>query len=179
MGQLDGPAPGAPPTGPDPERRLPIIPLDDGIANAADGRVFTLLAQRGSMQILSGLTTHTWGYNGALLGPALRLRTGEQATVRVHNDLGEPTTVHWHGLVVPADMDGGPHQSIPAGGDWQARFTVVNPASTYWYQPPVRGSTSRQVALGLAALLIVDDPAVAEHTLPDTWGVDDLALVLH
>jgi len=140
--------------------------------------MFWLRAQRGSVQMLGGVTTRTWGYNGAVLGPALHLRTGQPTTVRVHNDLGEATTVHWHGLIVPADVDGGPHQSIPAGAEWEARFTVVNPASTCWYHPHAHGSTGRQVVAGLAGLLIVDDPAVPESALPHAWGVDDLALVI-
>lgn len=131
--------------GSSPERSLPIIPMDLGVLDAVGNRVFSLVAQRGSSQILSGATTSTLGYSGAMLGPALRLLTGQKTTIRVQNDLGEVTTVHWHGLVVPADVDGDPHQPIPAGGRWEANFTVTNPASTCWYHPHVHGSTGRQV----------------------------------
>lgn len=160
------------------ERSLPIIQQDAGVADGSGGRRFALAVQRGSSQILSGVTTPTLGYNGALLGPALRLRTGERTTIRVHNDLDEITTAHWHGLVVPPEVDGGPHQPIAPGATWEASFTVENPAATCWFHPHVHGSTGRQVVSGLAGLLIVDDGTVAPTLLPDTWGVDDLALVL-
>ena len=160
------------------ERILPIVLQDIGVTDGSGGRQFTLTAQRGSSQLLSGVNTPTRGYNGALLGPALRLRTGERTTIRVRNDLDEITTAHWHGLVVPPEFDGGPHQPITPGATWEASFTVANPASTCWFHPHAHGSTGRQVVSGLAGLLIIDDDTVAPNVLPDTWGVDDLALVL-
>jgi blue copper oxidase len=160
------------------ERSLPIVQQDIGLADGSEERQFTLTAQRGGSQLLSGVDTPTQGYNGALPGPALRLRTGERTTIRVRNDLDEITTVHWHGLVVPAEVDGGPHQPIAPGASWEVNFTVANPASTCWFHPHAHGSTGRQVVSGLAGLLIVDDGTVAPTALPDTWGVDDLVLVL-
>lgn len=157
---------------------LPIIAMDQGLDDGSGGRTFALVAQRGSAQLLAGVTTNTLGYNGALLGPALRLRTGQNTTIRVQNNIGEVTTAHWHGLVVPATVDGGPHQPITPGATWEASFTVANPASTCWYHPHLHGATGRQVVFGLAGLLIIDDPAVPAGILPGTWGVDDLALVL-
>ena len=160
------------------ERSLPIVQQDIGLANGRGGRHFALTAQRGSAQLLSGIDTPTQGYNGALPGPALRLRNGERTTIRVRNDLDEVTTVHWHGLVLPAEVDGGPHQAIAPSATWEASFTVTNPASTCWFHPHVHGSTGRQVISGLTGVLIVDDGSIAPTTLPDTWGVDDLVLVL-
>lgn len=160
------------------ERSLPIITQDTAVADGSGGRQFNLTARRGSSQLMSIVYTPTLGYNGALLGPALRLRTGQRTTIRVRNDLDEITTAHWHGLVVPPEVDGGPHQPIAPGTTWEANFTVVNPASTCWFHPHAHGSTGRQVVSGLAGLLIVDDGTIAPGALPDTWGVDDLALVL-
>jgi blue copper oxidase len=160
------------------ERSLPIVQQDTGVVDGSGGRQFSLTARRGSSQLLSGVNTPTLGYNGALLGPALRLRTGERTTIRVRNELDEITTAHWHGLVVPPEVDGGPHQPISPGATWEAAFTVANPASTCWFHPHAHGSTGRQVVSGLAGLLIVDDGTVAPSALPETWGVDDLALVL-
>jgi FtsP/CotA-like multicopper oxidase with cupredoxin domain len=157
---------------------LPILPLAQGALDASGVRAFSLRVQRGTTQFRSGVDTPTLGYNGALLGPALRLRAGEKTAIRVRNDLEVATTVHWHGLFVPADVDGGPHQSIAPGAEWNAFFKVENAASTCWFHPHPHGATGLQVVSGLAGLLIVDDPALAPSTLPDTWGVDDLALVL-
>ncbi len=159
-------------------RSLPILPLDQGAVDASGVRAFSLRVQRGTTQFRSGVDTPTLGYNGALLGPALRLRAGERTAIRVRNDLEVATTVHWHGLYVPAEVDGGPHQLIAPGAEWNGFFRVENAASTCWFHPHPHGSTGLQVVSGLAGLLIVDDSAVAPSTLPDTWGVDDLALVL-
>ena len=178
MGQAIAPALIDPYPGSSPERNLPIIGLDEGVADGSGGRVFSLIAQRGSAQLLGGVSTNTLGYNSAVLGPALRLRTGQMTTIRVQNNIGEVTTAHWHGPVVPASVDGGPHQAIAPGATWEANFTVSNPASTCWFHPHPHGATGRQVVSGLAGLLIVDDPTVPTVALPGTWGVDDLALVL-
>lgn len=178
MGQANTTGLVDPAAGATPERNLPIVPLDDGVADGSGGRQFALTVQRGSSQVLSGINTPTLGYNGAMLGPALRLRTGERTTIRVRNDLDEITTAHWHGLVVPPGADGSPHQPIAPGASWEASFTVANPAATCWFHPHTHGSTGRQVVSGLAGLLIVDDGSVAPTVLPDTWGIDDVALVL-
>ncbi len=170
----------APPlvSSPTPGADLPIIPLVDGAVDATGTRNFSLVVQAGTTVFRSGVPTATLGYNGQLLGPALRLRSGEKVALHVQNNLGEDTTVHWHGLLVPAEEDGGPHQVIATGTQWTASFTVANPASTCWFHPHTHGSTGRQVVMGLAGLLIVDDARIARSTLPETWGVDDLALVL-
>jgi FtsP/CotA-like multicopper oxidase with cupredoxin domain len=159
------------------EHALPVIPLDEGSLDGAGAREFALQVQAGTSSFFDGVATRTLGYNGPLLGRALKLRTGEPTRIRVRNGLGEPTTVHWHGLVVPAEVDGGPHQPIAAGALWTASFTVSNPASTCWYHPHLHGATGRQVVAGLAGLLIVDD-GLNPGLLPGRWGVDDLAVVL-
>ncbi len=160
------------------EQSLSVIPMDGGVVDATGVRSFALSVQSGSTTFRQGMNTSTLGYNGALLGPALRLRKGEKTNIRVQNNLAEETTVHWHGLLVAAEVDGGPHQVIAPGAQWQASFTVNNPASTCWFHPHTHGSTGRQVVMGLAGLLIVDDPAQVSSGLPSAWGVDDLALVL-
>lgn len=157
---------------------LPTVPLDEGVVDSAGVRTFLLAVQPGTTQFRSGINASTLGYNGALLGPALRLRSGERTLIRVRNGLGELTTVHWHGLILSAEVDGGPHQPVAPGTHWDANFIVSNPASTCWFHPHAHGTTGRQVVSGLAGLLIVDDPASRQSTLPSTWGIDDLALVL-
>jgi len=73
--------------------------------------------------------------NGQLPAPLLRWRQGETVTLRVRNRLKVASSIHWHGIVLPADMDGVPGLSfdgIPAGGEYTYRFTV-NQSGTYWY----------------------------------------------
>lgn len=162
----------------DTARDLPIVALDNGLPDGSGGRTYRLDAQAGQAQIITGVNTRTSGYNGALLGPALLLRNGQRASISVSNSLAELTTVHWHGLIVPAEMDGGPHQPINPGASWDASFVVANAPSTCWFHPHTHGATGRQVVQGMAGLLIIEDDPAVQPLLPTTWGVDDMALVL-
>jgi CopA family copper-resistance protein len=73
--------------------------------------------------------------NGQLPAPLLRWRQGDTVTLRVRNQLPVTSSIHWHGIILPADMDGVPGLSfagIPPGGEYLYRFTV-NQSGTYWY----------------------------------------------
>jgi FtsP/CotA-like multicopper oxidase with cupredoxin domain len=132
--------------------------------------------RRGRSELLPGTWTETLGFNGPHLGPTIRLRRGETVQMAVTNQLDEVSTVHWHGIRLPARMDGGPHQPIEPGATWTPRWTVDQPAATFWYHPHWQGSTASQVYRGLAGLLLVDEPDGPE--LPGTYGVDDIPLIL-
>ncbi|HEX5741642.1 MAG TPA: multicopper oxidase domain-containing protein, partial [Pilimelia sp.] len=125
---------------------------------------------------LGGRTARTWGFNGAYLGPTLRARRGETVLVNVTNRVAEPTTVHWHGMRLPAAMDGGPHQQIPPGAVWQPTWRVDQPAATLWYHPHPHGATNPHVYRGLAGLFLVDEPG--GPALPHRYGVDDVPVVV-
>lgn len=157
---------------------LPIPPLLEASTNARDERVFDLRVQSGSRKFSGNTRTDTLGYNGDYLGPTIRVRRGEDVRIRVRNTLSEPTTVHWHGVHLPAASDGGPHQRISAGGSWEAPFTVDQPAATLWYHPHLMGTTAEQVYRGLAGLLIVDDEVSENRDVPREYGRDDIPLVL-
>lgn len=117
------------------------------------------------------------GYNGSILGPTLRARNQERVAVTFENGLPEPTTVHWHGMHVPAQSDGGPHQTVEPGGRWQPSWTVQQPAATLWYHPHPHGATEKHVHRGLAGLFIVDDDD-SPAELPHEYGVDDIPLII-
>ena len=114
-----------------------------------DGRrQFHLTVAEGSREFLPGKQTPTAGVNGPFLGPTLRLRRGEDVDLIVQNNLDEITTMHWHGMHVPARMDGTPHQKIEPGVSWTASFPVDQQAAPLWYHPHPHGSTGRQVYRG-------------------------------
>jgi FtsP/CotA-like multicopper oxidase with cupredoxin domain len=159
------------------DRPLRVPPLAASTVDGQGRRVFDLRAQPGDSDLGHG-TTRTWGYNGAYLGPTLRAKRGEQVVVNVHNSLAEPTTVHWHGMHLPAAMDGGPHRPIPAGGSFQAAWTVDQPAATLWYHPHPSERTETQVYRGLAGLFILDDDEPAQRALPHDYGVDDIPVMV-
>ena len=157
-------------------RPLPIPPLADSALDADGVRTFTLRAATGTTQLIAGTDTPTWGYNGSILGPTLRVRTGETISVVFDNGLPEATSVHWHGMHLPARCDGGPHQLVAPGGQWQPSWTVRQPAATLWYHPHPHGGTEKHLYRGLAGLFIVDDDSTAR--LPHDYGVDDIPLII-
>jgi FtsP/CotA-like multicopper oxidase with cupredoxin domain len=106
----------------------------------------------------------------------VRVRRGEELDIHFENRLPEETTVHWHGMLAPADMDGHPSDAVPPGGSYRYRYPVVQDGATNWYHPHPHGRTGAQAALGLAGLLIVEDEREANSGLPT--GDADLGLVL-
>ena len=75
------------------------------------------------------------GYNGASPGPVLRFTEGEEVTINVTNNLSEPTSVHWHGLILPFEQDGVPgisYDGIAPGETFTYRFPIVQ-SGTYWF----------------------------------------------
>ena len=157
---------------------LHIPPVDDGTIETDGTRQFTMRLAPGVSSILEGRTTETWGANGPILGPTLRGRRGEVVRVTVENALPEPTTIHWHGVDLPAVMDGGPHQMIQPGKTWSPSWAIDQPAATLWYHPHPHGATARHVHRGIAGLFIVEDESSATAGLPRDYGVDDIPLIL-
>ncbi|MGV0396083.1 multicopper oxidase family protein [Corynebacterium uberis] len=158
-------------------RALPIPPLLDGSV-VAGVRTFDLHAGEAQAQILPDVTTPAWGFNGGHLGPTLHLRRGEQVQVNVHNGLKEMTTIHWHGMKLPAIADGGPHQPIEPGDSWSPTWKVEQPAATLWYHPHPHERTALHAYRGLAGLIVIDDDTSAKVDLPHNYGVDDIPVAI-
>lgn len=157
------------------ENALAIPPLYEGEVN--DGvRQFQLTLESGSTGIIPGKVTPTWGVNGAFLGPTLRATRGETVQVEAQNNLDEETSLHWHGMDLPSEMDGGPHQMIAADANWLPSWEIDQPAATLWYHPHPHGKTARHTWNGIAGMFIVDDDEGA--TLPSEYGVDDVPLIV-
>jgi FtsP/CotA-like multicopper oxidase with cupredoxin domain len=161
------------------EQPLAIPPLAASHVDGEGRRVFELTARRGTSELLPGEQIESWGFNGAYLGPTLRASRGEEVTVKVTNELDEATSVHWHGMHLPPEADGGPHQPVKPGETWQPSWRIDQPAATLWYHPHPHGETEDHVARGLAGMFIVDEPgsAVAEK-LPHEYGVDDVPVIV-
>ena len=142
-------------------------------------RKFDLTLQAGTTQFVPGTQVETWGINGNYLAPTLRVTDGERIEINVANTLPEDTTLHWHGLHVPAEMDGGPHQPIDMNSTWSPHWTVSQAASTNWYHPHLHGRSEAHVKLGVVGMFIVDDALESTLNLPRTYGVDDLPIIVH
>lgn len=156
---------------------LKVPPLLEGVPGA-DGKIYELRVASGKSEFLSGISTPTLGINGAYLGPTIRCREGDRVTMRVKNDLTEPTTLHWHGLRLPAASDGGPHQVVEPGTVWETSFAIKQKASLCWYHSHLMEQTGEQVLRGLAGLFLIEDEQSKSLRLPSDYGVDDIPLVI-
>ena len=85
----------------------PTLPVPPELRADATGTI-ALQTEKGVRRFLPGVETPTYGFNGAYLGPALRVRRGEKVVIRATNRLDEDVSVHWHGLKIPGAVDGGP-----------------------------------------------------------------------
>ena len=149
---------------------LPIPPL-------LEGKGMELNIQKGTLMLPFG-ESETLGFNGNYLGPTIRISDGDEVSFLINNTLDENTTVHWHGLHVPAEYDGGPHQIIRAGETWAPRFTIDQHAATLWYHPHLMGKTAEHVYRGLAGMFIIEDEYSRSLPLPDNYGINDIPIIL-
>ena len=160
------------------DRALVIPPLAESTTSAEGSRVFALGIQAGETPFKQGPPTRTWGVNGTYLGPTIRARRGERVELAVHNGLDRETSLHWHGMHLPAAMDGGPHQPVAPGATWEPGWTIDQPAATLWYHPHVHGATADHTYRGLTGLFIIDDEDTEALGLPSTYGVDDIPMIV-
>ena len=140
-----------------------------------------LYCKNADVSILAGKTTRVRHYSaklrsgpehtltelpGSYLGPIIRLQKGQKVRIHLHNQLSEDTITHWHGLHVPADVDGHPMYAISAGQSFVYEFEVVNPACMAIYHPHPHEATASQVYHGLAGGIIVNDEEETALGLP-------------
>ncbi len=116
----------------------------------------------------------------AFQNPILRIESGTKFTASLDNALKEPTLIHWHGLHVPANMDGHPVNTLAPAARYNYDFTVRNRSGTYWYHTHSHGLTASQAYFGLASFFLVDDDDERKLTkaLDLKLGATDLPLVI-
>ncbi len=141
-------------------------------------RHFDLTIQKSKHSFFRDTKTDTFAINGTYLGPTLLLNNDDEISINYTNNLDETTTMHGHGMHVPAIMDGGPHQKIKPTMSWSARYKVNQKACTNWYHPHLMGKTAEHVYMGLAGFIIIEDEESKQLDLPKRYGIDDIPLVL-
>lgn len=117
----------------------------------------TMTLANTTVEVWPGTTTNVKAINGSYPGPTVRIQRGTTFSATVVNQLAEPATVHWHGLIVPEAMDGHPKDPIPPGGSFTYTFPVMQRAGTYFYHSHAHMMTAEHVYKGFAGLFIVDD----------------------
>jgi len=116
-------------------------------------------------EFIPGQKTRAWGYNGQVPGPVLDAAVGDVLEIRLKNSLPEPTMIHWHGLRLPAPMDGTESVQHPVapGDTFTYRFKLLD-AGTFWYHPHTNETV--QLERGLYGALIVrgkDEPELDQE----------------
>lgn len=156
---------------------------------------FRLRVRRDTVPLLPGTPSEVWRYDATLVdgpantlssinnsypGPLIRLSRGQRVRATLENRLPEDTTVHWHGLHVPPDVDGQPRLPIKPGEDMAVTFDVRDRAGLYWYHPhphgPDGGRVGFQSYAGLAGPLVIEDDIERGLALPG--GEQELILIL-
>ena len=136
----------------------------------------TLTAQATTANI-KGTTIGVLGYQAnGLLGPSFKVNKGETVRILLQNNLSEHSNIHWHGLKVPALMDGHPDQLANPGSTFLYQFTINQRAGLSWYHPHPHGLTGKQVFQGLAGLFFINDTEEAALNLPS--GQYELPLII-
>jgi len=126
-----------------------------------DVKVFHLIAEPVKREFSQGFVVNCWGYNGLCPGPTIEAVEGDRIRILVTNNLPEPTTVHWHGLIIPNGMDGvaGLNQrTIKPGETFKYEFTLVQ-NGTFMYHP--HADEMIQVGMGMGGFFIIH-PKLAE-----------------
>lgn len=132
----------------------------------------TMTAAVTDIDLGAGIVVSTWAWNSRVPADEIRLQRGQTLAITLANDLPEPSTIHWHGLAIPNDMDGVPvltQQAVAPGSTFHYQF-VVPDSGTYWAHPHFGSQLDR----GLYAPVIIEDPADgADYDDELTLVVDD------
>jgi FtsP/CotA-like multicopper oxidase with cupredoxin domain len=145
---------------PEPGRRVVVADLD---------------AREVDWEFTPRRATRAWGFGGQVPGPTLEARVGDVLEVRLTNRLPEPTAIHWHGLRVPAAMDGTDmvQRPVAPGETFTYRFKLPD-AGTFWYHPHVNETV--QLERGLYGALIVRGPNEPQLDAERVLVLDDVQL---
>lgn len=138
-------------------------------------KVFHLVAEPIEWQVADGLKIRTWGYNGTVPGPMIELAAGDRVRIYVSNKLSAPTSVHWHGVLLPCGMDGvsGITQpTIKPGETFRYEFIFQN-AGTFMYHPHFDSMT--QEGMGMTGMILVHERQPDRTKRPDR----DFGIMLH
>ena len=151
---------------------LPACTLN-AVTRTENGYVYDLSAEPATAELVAGYETDVLGFNGQIPAPTIRCRQGEKVTIRFTNKLNEPTTIHWHGLRIPIEMDGVPFLSQPPimpGETFTYEF-IPPDAGTFWYHPHMNSVV--QLGMGLVGAIVV------EEATPVTFDAEQVLLLKH
>jgi FtsP/CotA-like multicopper oxidase with cupredoxin domain len=144
------------------------------------GRVIAVALEASEVEwpIAAGATIQAWAFNGQVPGPVIEGRVGDVLEVTLSNRLPEPTAIHWHGLRLPASMDGTEmvQRLVQPGESFTYRFKLLD-AGTFWYHP--HANETVQLERGLYGALIVRGDGEPTLDREQVLVLDDIKLDRH
>jgi len=133
-------------------------------------------AQKSKVNIFEDAQTEVLTFQGDLPNPTIRINKGDNFDLTFTNKLAKPTIIHWHGLIVPQEMDGHPKDAIATAQSKHYHYKVEQSAGTFWYHTHPHGRTGEEIYYGLSGLYIVEDEAEKLLNLPR--GEFELPLII-
>ncbi len=134
------------------------------------------IAQKSEVNIFEDAKTSVLTFQGDLPNPTIRINKGDSFNLDLTNNLEKQTIIHWHGLIVPEEMDGHPKSAISTNQSKHYHYLVNQNAGTYWYHTHPHGRTGEEIYYGLSGLYIVDDKN--EDTLNLPKGEFEIPLII-
>ncbi len=151
------------------------LPTPPALSPNASG-FYELTVKAAQKQIIPGLSTQIWGYNGSFPGPTIKAKRGVPLMLRVKNALNENIVTHLHGGHVPVDVDGHAMDFIAPGSYRDYLYPNNQEAATIWYHDHTMDRTGYHVWMGMAGFYVIEDDAEASLPLPS--GAQDIAFVI-
>jgi FtsP/CotA-like multicopper oxidase with cupredoxin domain len=138
-------------------------------------QTYQLTASEFQWKLSDAKTINAWGFNQSVPGPTLRAKKGDTLVVKVKNDLKESTVIHWHGIQLPAEMDGtdSVQRPIAPGEEFEYRF-IVPDAGTFWYHS--HQNETEQMERGMYGALIVEEESALVTDYDRVLMIDDMNL---
>lgn len=153
-----------------------VPPVLTPVSRDATTDYYEITMRPAQKEIIPGLLTTIWGYNGIFPGPTIMARSGRNTVVRQRNDLAVGTSIHLHGGHTPAASDGYPTDMIMPGEHKDYYYPNNQLPATLWYHDHTMDTTGRNVYNGLAGCYIITDEV--EDALPLPSGRFDIPLVI-
>jgi len=148
----------------------------DGVQATGVTHEINLIAAESAEELIPGIETITWSYNGGTPAEEIRIKLGDELKINLENQLEQATSIHFHGIRVPNEMDGVPgvtQDLVEPGETFTYQFTPKDPG-TYWYHPHFEAA--EQIERGLYGVIIVEDDSSSFYTQDKVWVIDDWLL---
>lgn len=145
---------------------LPIPPVLSPVGSDATTDFYEIVQREARVEIVPGLGTRIWGYNGIFPGPTIKARRGRATVVTHTNALGTPTVVHLHGGVTRPEHDGFPTDAMAPGETRRYEYGNTGRRATLWYHDHHRRDSGRNLYMGLAGFYLLEDGTDMDGRLP-------------